>query len=136
MNLGGSERVVMDTLGIDVDASGSDNMKTFKKITVGTKVFTYDEVVVWFQTLSKLSDCRGLAVCAAEYAHKLAVDDYVDDDIDQGRYWLKAVYWDTLDGTTCVHVEEEDREKSRTTRGAECFDDQVGSKSFPFNCEK
>ena len=34
----------MDTLGIDVGASGSDNMKTFKKITVDTKVFTYDEL--------------------------------------------------------------------------------------------
>ena len=26
--------MVMDTLGIDVDAEASDNMKTFKKITV------------------------------------------------------------------------------------------------------
>jgi hypothetical protein len=35
----------MDTLGIDVDASESDNMKTLKKMTVDTKVFTYDELV-------------------------------------------------------------------------------------------
>ena len=39
------------TLGIDVDAS---NMKTFKRMTVDTGVFTYAELVVWFRTLSKL----------------------------------------------------------------------------------
>ena len=60
-------------------------------MTVDTKVFTYDELVVWFKMLSKLSDCRGLAVCAEEYAHRLVVE----DEMDQGRYWLKAekVYW-------------------------------------------
>ena len=84
-NLGGSERVVMDTLGIDVDAEASDNMKTFKKITVDTKEFTYDELVVWFQTLSKLSACRGMAACAEEYAHRIVVE----DEMDLGRYWLK-----------------------------------------------
>ena len=78
--------MVMDTLGIDVDASESDNMKTFKKMTLDTKAFTYGELVVWFQMLSKLSDCRGLAVCAAEYAHRLIVE----DEMDQGRYWLNA----------------------------------------------
>ncbi len=31
----------MDTLGIDVGASDSANMKTFKKMTVDTGVFTY-----------------------------------------------------------------------------------------------
>ena len=61
--------MVMDTLGIDVGASASDNLKTFKKITVDTKEFTYGELVVWFQTLSKLSACRGMAACAEEYAH-------------------------------------------------------------------
>ena len=70
--------MVMDTLGIDVGASASDNMKTFKKITVDTKEFTYDELVVWFQTLSKLSACRGMAVCAAEYAHRIVVEDEMD----------------------------------------------------------
>ena len=77
--------MVMDTLGIDVVASASDNMKTFKKITVDTKEFTYDKLVVWFQTLSKLSACRGMAVCAAEYAHRIVVE----DEMDLGRYWLK-----------------------------------------------
>ena len=75
----------MDTLGIDVDAEASDNMKTFKKITVDTKEFTYDELVVWFQTLSKLSACRGMAACAEEYAHRIVVE----DEMDLGRYWLK-----------------------------------------------
>ena len=77
--------MVMDTLGIDVDAEASDNMKTFKKITVDTKEFTYDELVVWFQTLSKLSACRGMAACAEEYAHRIVVE----DEMDLGRYWLK-----------------------------------------------
>jgi hypothetical protein len=76
--------VVMDTLGIDVGASESDNMKTFKKMTLDTKAFTYGGLVVWFQMMSKLSDCR--RVCAAEYAHRLVVE----DEMDQGRYWLKA----------------------------------------------
>ena len=35
----------MDSLGIDVDASDSDNMKTFNKMTVDTGVFTYVELV-------------------------------------------------------------------------------------------
>ena len=35
--------MVMDSLGIDVGASESDNMKTFKKMTVDTEVFTYAE---------------------------------------------------------------------------------------------
>jgi hypothetical protein len=51
-NPGGSERVVMNSLGIDVDASDSDNMKNFQKMTVDTGVFTYNELVVWFETLS------------------------------------------------------------------------------------
>ncbi len=42
----------MNSPGIDVGASDSDNMKTFKKMTVDTGVFTYDELVVWFETLS------------------------------------------------------------------------------------
>ena len=35
--------------------------------------------------LSKISKCQGLAACAEEYAHRLVVD----DEMDQGRYWLK-----------------------------------------------
>ena len=35
--------MVMDSLGIDVDASDSDNMRTFKRVTVGTEVFKYEE---------------------------------------------------------------------------------------------
>ena len=61
----------MDLLGIDVDALDSDNMKTFKKMTVDIGVFTYDELVVWFRTLSKLRNCQGMAVCAEDYAHRL-----------------------------------------------------------------
>ena len=41
----------MDSLGIDVGASDSDNLRTFKKVTVSTEEFTYDEVVVWFRML-------------------------------------------------------------------------------------
>ena len=77
--------MVMDSLGIDVGASDSDNMRTFKRVTVSTEVFTYEEVVVWFRMLSKISKCQGLAACAEEYAHRLVVD----DEMDQGRYWLK-----------------------------------------------
>ena len=56
----------MDSLGIDVDASDSDNMRTFKKVTVSTEVFKYDEVVVWFRMLSKISKCQGLAACVED----------------------------------------------------------------------
>ncbi len=48
----------MDTLGIDVGASDSDNMKTFKKMTVDTGVFTYAELVVWFRMLSNIRGCN------------------------------------------------------------------------------
>ena len=77
--------MVMDSLGIDVGASESDNMQTFKKMTVDTGVFTYDELVVWFRTLSKLRTCQGLAVCAEDYARRLVTE----DEMDQGYYWLK-----------------------------------------------
>jgi len=75
----------MDSLGIDVDALDSDNMKTFKKMTVDTGVFTYDELVVWFRTLSKLRNCQGMAGRAEEYARRLVQE----DEMDQGYYWLK-----------------------------------------------
>ena len=61
--------MVMDSLGIDVDASDSDNMRTFKKVTVSTEEFTYDEVVVWFRMLSKISKCQGLAANAKDWQH-------------------------------------------------------------------
>ena len=32
-----------------------------------------------------LSKCQGLAACAEAYAHRIVVD----DEMDQGRYWLK-----------------------------------------------
>ncbi len=48
-------------------------------------MFTHDELVVWFQMLSKLSDCRGLAVCAVEYAHRLVMED------EMVTRWIKAV---------------------------------------------
>ena len=51
----------MNSLGIDVGASDSDNMKNFEKMTVDTEKFTYDELVVWFETLSKLRNCSGMA---------------------------------------------------------------------------
>ena len=83
--------MVMDSLGIDVDASDSDNMRTFKRVTVSTEVFTYEELVVWFRMLSKISKCQGLAACAEEYAHRLVVE----DEMDQGRYWPieKEEFW-------------------------------------------
>ena len=83
--------MVMNSLGIDVDASDSDNMKNFTKMTMDTGVFTYDELVVWFETLSKLSNCRGMASCAKAYAQRLVEE----DGLDEGRYWLKTKeeYW-------------------------------------------
>ena len=38
-NLGGSERVVMNTLGIDVDATAGDNLRTFKRMNKEVNVF-------------------------------------------------------------------------------------------------
>ena len=83
--------MVMDSLGIDVGASDSDNMRTFKKVTVSTEVFKYEEVVIWFRMLSKISNSQGLAACAEEYARKLVVE----DEMDHGRYWLieKEEFW-------------------------------------------
>ena len=78
--------MVMDSLGIDVDASDSDNMRTFKKVTVSTEEFTYDEVVVWFRMLSKISKCQGLAACAEDYAQRVVVE----DERNEGRHWLMA----------------------------------------------
>ncbi len=50
----------MDTLGIDVGALDSANMKTFKRMTMDTKKSTYEEAAVWLVTLSKINDCGGL----------------------------------------------------------------------------
>ena len=40
-----------------------------------TGEFTYNEVVVWLQMLSKIGKCQGLADRAEEYAHRLVVDE-------------------------------------------------------------
>ena len=76
----------MDSLGIDVGALDSDNMRTFKRVTVSTEVFTYEELVVWFRMLSKISKCQGLAACAEDYAQRLVVE----DERNEGRHWLMA----------------------------------------------
>ena len=52
-------------------------------MTVDTKVLTYDELVVWFEMLSKLSDCRGLAV---QYAQR-----NMRTDLSWKTRWIKAV---------------------------------------------
>ena len=52
--------MVMDTLGIDVGVLDSANMKTFKRMTMGTQKFTYEGAVAWLVTLSKIS---ALVVC-------------------------------------------------------------------------
>ena len=61
-------------------------MRTFKRVTVSTEVFKYEELVIWFRMLSKISKCQGLAACAEEYANRLVVE----DEMDHGRYWIKA----------------------------------------------
>ena len=40
-----------------------------------TGEFTYNEVAVWLQMLSKIGKCQGLADRAEEYAHRLVVDE-------------------------------------------------------------
>ncbi len=66
--------MVMDTLGIDVDATDGDNLNTFKRMNNETgefvTEFTYDEVVAWFRMLSRRGKCQGLADCAEEYAQR------------------------------------------------------------------
>ena len=86
--------MVMDTLGIDVGALDSANMKTFKRMTMDTKKFTYEEAVVWLVTLSKISDCGGLGECAETYAQQLVVD----EERKQGRMWLETPteFWDFM----------------------------------------
>ena len=63
--------MVMDTLGIDVDATDGDNLSTFKRMNNETGEFRYGEVVVWFRMLSRRGKCQGLpglVDCAEEYA--------------------------------------------------------------------
>ena len=50
-----------------------------------TKKFTYEEAVAWLVTLSKISDCEGLADCAETYAQRLVVD----EERKQGWMWLE-----------------------------------------------
>ena len=95
----------MDTLGIDVGASVSDNTQTFKRMTNETKAFKYDEVVVWFQALSKKSECTGLSDCAEEYAQKLVED----EEKNQGWLWLDEPqeYWSFMKSTHHKVLERE-----------------------------
>ncbi len=58
------------TLGIDVDATDGDNLRTFKRMNHETDEFTYEAIVVWFRLLSKKGKCQGLADCAGEYARR------------------------------------------------------------------
>ena len=84
----------METLGIDVAASSSDNRKTFKRMNVDTRVFTYDEIVKWMRTLSLISECQG----SADYARDIAERTVVDDDMKNGYLWLieKEDFWLTV----------------------------------------
>ena len=84
----------METLGIDVAASSSDNRKIFKRMNVDTRVFTYDEIVEWMQTLSLIRECQGLA----DYARDIAQRTAVDDDMNSGYLWLieKEDFWLTV----------------------------------------
>ena len=84
----------MDSLGMDVAASSSDNRKTFKRMNVDTRVFTYEEIVAWLQTLSLISECQGLA----DYAREIAQRTVVDDDMNSGYLWLieKEDFWLTF----------------------------------------
>ena len=67
---------VMNTVGIEVGALDSDNMRSFKRVTVGTGCSCYGEVAVWFHMLSKISNCKGLVhvVRAKEYAYRPVVE--------------------------------------------------------------
>ena len=83
---------VMETLGINVEASDSDNDKTFKRMSVDTGQFTPEEFVVWLQTLSKIRNCKGLGDCAGDIAKRVAVD----EEMNEGRYWVASgvyMYW-------------------------------------------
>ena len=66
----------MDTLGINFGASG--NLKTFKRMTVDTRVLTYGEVVVWRKILSQIEECPGLGDRAEDIAQRLVVDEQRD----------------------------------------------------------
>ena len=74
----------MGSLGIEVGASDSDNMKTLQRMKNETGEFTYNEVVVWLQMLNKIGKCQGLAD-RAEYAHRPVVD----EEKNQGWLWLR-----------------------------------------------
>ena len=86
-HLGGSERVV-GTLGIGVSASDSDNMGTFKGMTVDTGVFTCKVVVTWLKGYAEPDQhimYKGLGDRAEDHALKLE-----DDERNQGWMWLDA----------------------------------------------
>ena len=71
-------------LGVQGALSVLENVAGFKPMTVNTGKFTYDEVAVWFRTLSSISKCSTFYWCADEYAQRLVVD----EEMNQGWIWL------------------------------------------------
>ena len=60
---------VHGALGIHPNATMEENVAGFKPMNVNTGEFTYGDLVVWLQTLSKIGRCPGLGASAEEYAH-------------------------------------------------------------------
>jgi hypothetical protein len=72
-------------LGVDQYACLEANLAGFKPMRWNYEKFTCEEVVLWLKTLSTKSKCSSLFWCAGEYAQRFVVD----DDMDDGRSWLR-----------------------------------------------
>lgn len=82
----GKRLLLRTALGFTAGASLEDNIAGFQPMKMGTGEFSYPGVVAWLMMLSSVSKCQGMALRAEEYANRLVVE----DEMDQGRYWLKA----------------------------------------------
>jgi hypothetical protein len=70
------------------------NIAGFTPMADKDRLLTCDEVADWLRTLSRISNCRSLYWCAEEYAHRLVVE----EAMNQGWMWLSTTKeeWLTL----------------------------------------
>ena len=84
---------VHGALGVHPEASLAENLAGFKPMRDNHGRFTIGEVVLWLRILSRISNCQSLFWCAEKYAHRLVVD----EELNQGRFWFwlreEKVFW-------------------------------------------
>ena len=85
------KKYVHGALGVDPYACLEANLAGFKPMRDNHEKFTCEEVVLWLETLSRKSKCSSLFWCADKYAQRFVVD----EDMNQGWFWLREEkkYW-------------------------------------------